>query len=98
MSIVEIKSELRQMRNLNRRSIANELTSKYKALFAQLPPLEEKVMCECYINGKSYSACGYKISYCERQVKRIVHSRKMGIHLFFMVVVSFLMDCYGSSP
>ena len=73
MSIVEIKSELRQMRNLNRRSIANELTSKYKALFAQLPPLEEKVMCECYINGKSYSSCGYKISYCERQVKRIVH-------------------------
>lgn len=73
MSIAEIKSELRQMRNLNRRGIVNELTQKYKALFAQLPPLEEKVMCECYIKGKSYGSCGYKISYCERQVKRIVY-------------------------
>lgn len=73
MSIVEIKCELRDMRNLNRRGIANKLSEKYKALFAQLPPLEEKVMFECYINGKSYSSCGYKISYCERQIKRIVH-------------------------
>ena len=73
MSIEEVKHELRQMRNLNRRYITNNLTSKYKSLFAQLPPLEERVMCECYINGRSYSSCGYKISYCERQVKRIVH-------------------------
>lgn len=73
MSIVDIKRELREMRNLNRRNIINELTPKYRALFAQLPPLEEKVMCECYIKGKSYGLCGRKISYCERQVKRIVH-------------------------
>ena len=66
MSIDKIKNELRQMRNLNRRRVTNELTSKYRSLFAQLPPLEEKVMCECYINGKSYSSCGYKISYCEQ--------------------------------
>lgn len=73
MGIAEVKNELREMRKLNRRFITNDLTTKYKALFAQLSPLEEKVMCECYINGKSYSLCGYKIYYCERHVKRIVH-------------------------
>lgn len=73
MDIEEIKNELRELRKLNRRCINNNLTEKYKALFKNLPPLEEKVMYECYIGGKSYSSCGYKISYCERQIKRIVH-------------------------
>lgn len=72
MGIAEIKNELREMRNLNRRYITNDLSTKYRDIFAKLPPLEEKVMIECYINGKSYRVCGSKISYCERQVKRIV--------------------------
>ena len=72
MGIVDIKNELREMRNLNRRYITNDLSIKYRDIFSKLPPLEEKVMIECYINGKSYCACGSKIAYCERQVKRIV--------------------------
>lgn len=73
MSVKEIKSELREMRNLNRRGITNDLVTKYKALFSKLSPLEEKVMRECYINGRSFCSCGIRISYCERQVRRIVH-------------------------
>lgn len=73
MSKKEIIIELKQMRNLNRRSITNELTSKYDILFSKLNPLEERVMRECYIEGKSYAICGNGIGYCERQIKRIVH-------------------------
>lgn len=72
MSIVEIKKELKELRNLNKRHIANNLIEKYKLLFSQLPPVEEKVMTECYLNGKSYLDCSYLLNYCERQVYRIV--------------------------
>jgi len=70
--MVDVKAELRKMRNLNRRKIENDLTSKYASLFEQLSPLEQEVMAECYIKGKSYGSCGHKIAYCERQVYRIV--------------------------
>ena len=72
-NIKEIKNELREIRNLNKRGIINEKSQKYKQLFSLLPALEAEVMTECYINGKSYSVCGRKVAYCERQVKRIVH-------------------------
>ena len=68
----DLKNELKELRNLNRRCVSNKLNSKYKKLFAQLPPLEEKVMNFCFVSGDSYRTCGYKLSYCERQVKRIV--------------------------
>ena len=68
----DVKLELKEMRNLHRRGIVNSLTSKYKSIFTQLPPLEEKVMFECYIAGKSFLSCGVKIGYCERQIRRIV--------------------------
>lgn len=70
--MADIKAELREMRNLNRRKIANDLTNKYSSLFEKLSPLEKEVMTECYINGRSYGSCGHKIAYCERQVFRIV--------------------------
>ena len=69
---VDIKKELREMRNLNRRRISNNLTEKYRELFKKLPPMEEEIMIEYYINGKSYKVCGIKLCYCERQIKRIV--------------------------
>ena len=72
MGVEEIKAELRQIRNLNTRGISNALTEKYKSLFDNLPALEQAVMTECYILGKSYRLCGRKIAYCERQVHRIV--------------------------
>lgn len=72
MSIIKVKEELKEMRKLNRRGIINSLTEKYKLLFQQLPPLEQQVMNECYLQGKSYLACGRRVSYCERQVKRII--------------------------
>lgn len=68
----DFRQELKEMRNLHRRGIVNTLTSKYKYIFSQLPPLEEKVMFECYIAGKSFLSCGVKIGYCERQIRRIV--------------------------
>ena len=68
----DVKVELRELRNLNRRKIENSLTKKYVELFGKLSPLEQEVMTECYINGKSYGSCGHKIAYCERQVYRIV--------------------------
>lgn len=74
MGIKDIKLELKEIRNLNKRCIANELTVKYKKLFLELNPLECKVMTECYINGKSYRDCGIKVYYSERQIKRIVHN------------------------
>lgn len=74
MSLEKIKEDLRIIRNLNRRGLCNELTEQYKELFSQLPPLEQSVMIECYVKGKSYSDCGCKIAYCERQVFRIVHN------------------------
>lgn len=69
---VNVREELRQMRNLSKRGVSSVLIDKYKQLFTQLPPLEQKVMEECYIHGKSYARCGYKLFYCERQIKRIV--------------------------
>ena len=72
MDINKIKEELKEMRKLNRRGIDNDLSNKYRELFTKLPPLESRVMNECYIYGKSYLACGRKVDYCERQVRRIV--------------------------
>ena len=69
---VSVRDELRQMRNLSKRGVGSDLVEKYKDIFTQLPPLEQKVMEECYIKGKSYLICGYKLAYCERQIKRIV--------------------------
>lgn len=69
---MSVRDELRQMRNLSKRGVGSSLVEKYKDLFTCLPPLEQKVMEECYIRGKSYASCGYKLSYCERQIKRIV--------------------------
>ncbi|MBR2377457.1 MAG: hypothetical protein IKA85_06810 [Clostridia bacterium] len=74
MSIKEIKSELKEIRNLNKHCISSQLTTKYIELFKRLKPLESTIMTECYINGKSYRACGLKVYYSERQVKRIVHT------------------------
>ena len=70
--MIDVKAELREMRNLNRRKISNDLTIKYTSLFEELSPLEQEVMTECYIKGKSYGTCGHRIAYCERQVYRIV--------------------------
>lgn len=67
-----IKNELRTIRNLSKHGISSDLIDKYKILFLQLPDLEKRVMEECYINGKSYKDCARKISYCERQIFRIV--------------------------
>ena len=69
---ISVRDELRQMRNLSKRGVSSDLVDKYKFIFTQLPPLEQKVMEECYIRGKSYASCGYKLAYCERQIKRIV--------------------------
>ena len=52
-NIKEIKNELREIRNLNKRGITNEKSQKYKQLFSLLPALEAEVMTECDINGKS---------------------------------------------
>ena len=68
----ELKRELKDMRTLNKRNISNNLTSKYRELFKKLPPMEEKIMVEYYIKGKSYKSCGLKFSYCERQLRRII--------------------------
>lgn len=83
LSLVEIKNELREIRKLNARGIKSDLIAKYKKLFAQLSPLEEVVMTTCFLLGKSYAACGRKISYCERQVKRIAHRsiEKLNIYI-----------------
>jgi DNA-directed RNA polymerase specialized sigma24 family protein len=68
----EVYSELREVRRLNRRNINDELVERYVALFERLSPLQRVVMTECYVRGASYEACGRKIYYCERQVKRII--------------------------
>ncbi|MBQ7307115.1 MAG: hypothetical protein IJW82_01135 [Clostridia bacterium] len=68
----ELKRELKDMRILNKRNISNNLTSKYRELFKKLPPIEEKIMVEYYIKGKSYKLCCLKFSYCERQLRRII--------------------------
>jgi DNA-directed RNA polymerase specialized sigma24 family protein len=72
LSIKDIKSDLREIRNLNKRKIVNELTERYERLFGGLPPLSGKVMYECYIRGKSFEECGRLIYYCERSIHRIV--------------------------
>ncbi len=69
---ISVRDELRQMRNLSKRGFSSDLIKKYKYIFTQLPPLEQKIMEECFIKGKSYLMCGYKMAYCERQIKRIV--------------------------
>ena len=83
LSLVEIRNELREVRKLNSRGIKSNLITKYKILFAQLTPLEEIVMTNCFLLGKSYAACGRLISYCERQVKRIAHRsiEKLNIYI-----------------
>ena len=68
----KIKEELKELRRLARRGIDAGLVEKYKIIFKKLPPLECKVMNECYLNGKSYLVCGRLVSYSERQIKRIV--------------------------
>ena len=72
MNTETIKKELREIRNLNKRGISNETTQKYQMMFSKLPDLEQRVMVECYINGKSYALCGHKFAYCERQIYRLV--------------------------
>lgn len=71
--MAEIRQELRQLRNLNRRGLITGLEAKYVKLFQEeLTPLEREVMTQCYIAGRSYRSCGRKIGYCERQIYRIV--------------------------
>lgn len=72
----EVENELREMRNLNKRYIPNELSKKYRDIFTELPPLHQKVMKEYYINCRSYHACGQRVYYCERQIRRIIDKSK----------------------
>lgn len=73
MSTLEkVKSDLQEIRNLNKRNIHNAKSKEYNKLFKKLPILESKVMIDCYINGTSQKNCGLKMSYCERQIRRIV--------------------------
>lgn len=71
-TLEKVKSDLQEIRNLNKRNIYNTKSKEYNKLFKKLPILESKVMIDCYINGTSQKNCGLKMSYCERQIRRIV--------------------------
>ena len=71
-TLEKVKSDLQEIRNLNKRNIYNTKSKEYSKLFKKLPTLESKVMIDCYINGTSQKSCGLEMSYCERQIRRIV--------------------------
>ncbi len=71
-TLEKVKSDLQEIRNLNKRNIYNTKSKEYNKLFKKLPILESIVMTDCYINGTSQKNCGLKMSYCERQIRRIV--------------------------